>query len=299
MVKKRRAKKLKKADPDTAQTDLLSEEQASPAPIEHAGFAPTEGVAPESSDDAALEPTAAATRDPTDDPAGPVARETRASVSFEMVSEQVVAVPVPPTGEQLGRAKDLVRDGCIAEAIAFYRDVLTQNPTNLKARNNLGVLYDELGNLDLALEQFEAAALIEPDNVELLNNYGSVLGAMGRYDEAGELLRRAQGLDPEGVAVRANIGILNYRRGVYASAEADLGWVCEQDDAHGPAFYYRGEALNRLGRFDEALQALERATVLQPQNPKAFYSLGHLYDRKHMGEEAALMYRKARELSRA
>ena len=58
------------------------------------------------------------------------------------------------------------------------------------------------------------------------------------------------------------------------------------------------EALNRLGRFDEALQALERATVLQPQNAKAFYTLGHLYDRKHMGEEAALMYRRARELSR-
>ena len=75
-------------------------------------------------------------------------------------------------------------------------------------------------------------------------------------------------------------------------AEADLGWVCEQDDAHGSAFYYRGEALNRLGRFDEALQSLERATVLQPQNAKAFYTLGHLYDRKHMGEEAALMYRR-------
>jgi tetratricopeptide (TPR) repeat protein len=299
VVKKRRAKKLKKADPEAEQTDLLSEEQASPAPIEHAAFAPTEDVVSESSDDAAPEPTEDSTRDPTDGPADPVAGEARASVSFEMVSERVVAVSAPPAGEQLGRAKDLVRDGRIAEAIAFYRDVLTQDPANLKARNNLGVLYDELGDLDLALEQFEAAELIEPDNVELLNNYGLVLGAMGRYDEAGELLRRAQRLDPEGVAVRANIGILHYRRGVYASAEADLGWVCEQDDAHGPAFYYRGEALNRLGRFDEALQALERVTVLQPQNPKAFYTLGHLYDRKHMGEEAALMYRKARELSRA
>jgi len=93
-------------------------------------------------------------------------------------------------------------------------------------------------------------------------------------------------------------GVIAFRRGVYAMAEADLGWVCEQDDAHGSAFYYRGEALNRLGRFDEALQALERVTVLQPQSAKAFYTLGHLYDRKHMGEEAARMYRRARELSR-
>lgn len=224
--------------------------------------------------------------------------EARVPVPFEMVPEEGVAVPAAPAGERLGRAKDLVRDGRIDEAIALYSDILVQNPANLKARNNLGVLYDELGRLELALEQFEAAELIEPENVELLNNYGSVVGAMGRYDDAEELLRRAQRLDPEDVSVRASIGILHFRRGVYTMAEEDLSWVCEQNDAHGPAFYYRGEALNRLGRFDEAMQALERATVLQPQKARAFYTLGHLYDRKHMGEEATLMYRRARELSR-
>jgi cytochrome c-type biogenesis protein CcmH/NrfG len=46
------------------------------------------------------------------------------------------------------------------------------------------------------------------------------------------------------------------------------------------------------------MQVLERAIVLQPHNAKAFYTLGHLYDRKHMGQDAAIMYRRARELSR-
>ncbi len=271
-----------RAEDEAAQTDLLSDKQA---PYEDEdGESAQEPVEHDSEEaEAAL---------PTDE------GEARVPVSFEMVPAEGVVVPAPPAGEQLGRAKGLVRDGRIEEAIALYRDILVQNPANLKARNNLGVLYDELGRLELALEQFEAAGLIEPENVEILNNHGSVLGAMGRYDEAGELLRRAQRLAPEDVSVRASMGILHCRRGVYAMAEADLGWVCEQDDAHGSAFYYRGEALNRLGRFDEALQALERATVLQPQNAKAFYTLGHLYDRKHMGEEAALMYRRARELSR-
>ena len=265
-----------------AQTDLLSDKQA-PNEDED-GESAQEPVEHDSEEAEAALPT---------DEGG-----ARVPVSFEMVPAEGVAVPAVPDGEQLGRAKDLVRDGRIEEAIALYRDILVQNPANLKARNNLGVLYDELGRLELALEQFEAAGLIEPESVEILNNYGSVLGAMGRYEEAEELLRRAQRLAPEDVSVRASIGILHFRRAMYAMAEADLGWVCEQDDAHGSALYYRGEALNRLGRFDEALQALERATVLQPQNAKAFYTLGHLYDRKHMGEEAALMYRRARELSR-
>jgi tetratricopeptide (TPR) repeat protein len=263
VVKKRRGKKEEKAVPEGEQTNLLPDPTPEP-----------------------------------EDAVRPAEVEARVPVSFELVSEEGAPVPAPPAGERLGRAKDLVQDGRIAEAITLYRDILAQNSANLKARNNLGVLYDELGDLELALEQFEAAELIEPNNVELMNNYGSVLGAMGRYDEAGELLRRAQRLDPDDVAVRTSLGILHYRRGVYAMAEADLAWVCEQNDAHGPAFYYLGEALNRLGRYDDALQALERATVLQPQNAKAFYTMGHLYDRKHMGEEAALMYRKARELSR-
>ena len=219
-------------------------------------------------------------------------------VSFDMVSEEGRPLPAPPAGEQLGRAKELVRDGRIDEAIALYREILAQNPSNLKARNNLGVLYDELGSLDLALEQFEAAELIEPENVELLNNYGSVLGAMGRYDDAADLLRCAQRLEADNILVRASLGILHFRRGVYAVAEADLAWVCDRDESNGPAFYYRGEALNRLGRYDEAMQVLERAIVLQPHNAKAFYTLGHLYDRKHMGQDAAIMYRRARELSR-
>ena len=279
----------KRAEDEAEQTDLLSGERA---PYEDEGGESGQEPAEDDSDEAEQKPERTEEPVPTDE------GKARAPVSFEIVPAEGLAVPAPPAGEQLGRAKDLVRDGRIEEAIASNRDILIQNPVDLKARNNLGVLYDELGLLELALEQFEAAELIEPENVEILNNYGSVLGEMGRYDEAEELLRRAQRFGPEDVSVRASLGILHFRRGVYVMAEAELSWVCEQNDAHGPAFYYRGEALNRLGRFDEALQSLERATVLQPQNAKAFYTLGHLYDRKLMSEEAALMYRRARELSR-
>jgi Flp pilus assembly protein TadD len=46
------------------------------------------------------------------------------------------------------------------------------------------------------------------------------------------------------------------------------------------------------------MEVLERATVLQPTNAKAFYTLGILYDRKHLPEEASVMFRRARELQR-
>ena len=48
----------------------------------------------------------------------------------------------------------------------------------------------------------------------------------------------------------------------------------------------RGEALNRLGRSDEALDVLLRAVELDPDNARAYQVMGMIYDRKRMPELA-------------
>jgi tetratricopeptide (TPR) repeat protein len=206
------------------------------------------------------------------------------------------AAAVRPAGEPLARAKDLVQRGRVQEAIELYLGILTVNPSNLKAHNNLGVLFDELKRYDAALEHLQAAERLAPENVEVLTNFASTLTSLARYEDAEAALRRAQRIDADDLQVRLAIGILYFRRGLYAQAEVDLRWVCARARDNGLAFYYRGEALNRLSRFDESQQVLERAAELLPEDPRPFYTLGHLYDRKHLGEEAAEMYRRARQL---
>jgi tetratricopeptide (TPR) repeat protein len=208
------------------------------------------------------------------------------------------AARVRPAGEPLARAKELVQQGRVDEAIELYLGILTVNPSNLKAHNNLGVLLDELRQYDAALEHLAAAEQIAPENVEVLTNYACALTSVARYDHAETLLRKALKLDAESLNVRLAIGILYFRRGLYAQAEQELRWVCARSGTDGHAFYYRGEALNRLGRFDEARQAMERAKTLMPNDPRPFYTLGHLYDRQHQPEEAAEMYRQARRLQK-
>ena len=74
--------------------------------------------------------------------------------------------------------------------------------------------------------------------------------------------------------------------------------MCSNQPDNGLAFDYRGEALNRLGRVEEAIETLERALELTPGNGRAYYTLGILFDKKSLPEKAAVMYRKSRELSR-
>ncbi|MCH7491903.1 MAG: tetratricopeptide repeat protein, partial [Gemmatimonadetes bacterium] len=48
---------------------------------------------------------------------------------------------------------------------------------------------------------------------------------------------------------------------------------------------------------DGALQAYQRSVELVPNNAKAFYGLGIIYDRLHRPEDAGQMYRRSRELA--
>lgn len=94
--------------------------------------------------------------------------------------------------------------------------------------------------------------------------------------------------------------MLYLRRGLYEHAAEELHRAIELDPEQGAgAYLYRGEALNQLGRVDDALTMLERAVEVEPRNAKAYYTMGILYDRKHMREQAEAMYRKARELRAA
>lgn len=156
--------------------------------------------------------------------------------------------------------------------------------------------FEEPPNPESALDRLESERLQHPDDVGVLLALAATLGLLGRFDDAARELRRAQKLAPDDVAVRAGVGLLYFRRGLYAQAEAELRWVCEHDPDHGPAHFYRGEALNRLGRVDQALEAVERAAQLQPTNYRVFYTLGILFDRKNLRDQAKQMYRKAREL---
>jgi Flp pilus assembly protein TadD len=196
----------------------------------------------------------------------------------------------------LARARDLVEEGRVHEAIDLYGEIVASNPESMKAHNNLGVLFDELGQHDNAITHFEEALRIEPESVEVLTNHGTSLTSVARYDDAEAVLRHALRLAPDDIGARLAIGVLTFRRGLYPQCELELRWVCERDPENGLAFYYRAEALNRGGRFDDAAALMERAAALMPTDPRPFYTLGHLYDRKSLHTEAAEMYRRAREL---
>ncbi|MDH3205209.1 MAG: tetratricopeptide repeat protein [Gemmatimonadota bacterium] len=296
MSRRRKKKRLKEAE--SLQVELLQDgDEGSSQPVSSQPEVPPQAPPARETSDRWAKAVGQLRPSPKDDRRRAASEKPSALPEDEAkVTARDHAATVRPAGEPLARARELVERGRIHEAIELYLGILTVNPSNLKAHNNLGVLLDELKQYEAALEHFVAAERLAPENVEVLANFASTLTSLARYEEAEALLRRAQRLAPDDVLARLGIGVLYFRRGLYGNAEAELGWVCARDEHNGAAYYYRGEALNRLSRFDEAVDAMERAALLIPGDPRPFYTLGHLYDRGYRPEEAAEMYRRAREL---
>jgi Flp pilus assembly protein TadD len=196
----------------------------------------------------------------------------------------------------LARAFRKFREGRGRETISLYQDIVKPRQTPMMAHISRGVKYEGTGQHALAIDEFLAAAELEPDNVEVLACLAAALGALGRFVEADRAMDRALFLDPLSVQARVGEAILLFRQGLYSAAEEQLKGLCERNPSHGPAHFYRGEALNRLGRVDEALVAMEQTIQLQPRNWRAYHTLGMLFDRKADRERASEMYRLAGEL---
>ena len=62
---------------------------------------------------------------------------------------------------------------------------VAENPRDVKARNNLGVLLEKSGDTQGAIEQYQAALRINPDYAEAHVNLGNALSQIpGRQSEA-------------------------------------------------------------------------------------------------------------------
>ncbi len=207
------------------------------------------------------------------------------------------AHPRDPAEAAFDEAVDTEAAGGTDKAIRLYRTILRQRPDHVRARNNLGRILDSTGEHATAIEHFRAALEVEPGNSAVLANLGAALGNLGRYREAEIRLREAISIDPESTEAALNLGILHFRRGLYMRAEQELARVVARDDGLARGHLFRGKALNRLGRLDEALAALSRAATLDPEDPGTFHLMGILYDKKNLPREAQVMYRRARALA--
>ena len=123
----------------------------------------------------------------------PVMRQTHAPIQTQPAFQSPVLSP-----EQLYRqALELANSGKNSDALRALEDIIFRFPTYAVAHNDLGVLYQQEGDLAQARRHHEEALRLEPGNLNFQKNLADLLNiACGETEEALKLYVKILGTNP-------------------------------------------------------------------------------------------------------
>jgi serine/threonine protein kinase/Flp pilus assembly protein TadD len=174
-----------------------------------------------------------------------------------------------------------------AEALVYLRAALAVRPNSPGAWINVGVALSKLGRPEDAAGAYGRAATLNPDYAAAHRNLGLVLARLERFSEAEAAFRRVLELKPRDALALCDVGFSLLRQGRYQEAVEYLSRGIERHPVdEGIAYDHLGEALEKLGRSEEALTAWRKAIHLQPENHHAYVHLGDALTKLKRPQEA-------------
>jgi tetratricopeptide (TPR) repeat protein len=156
----------------------------------------------------------------------------------------------------------LSRMGRAREAENCYRRALRTRPDFAAAWLNMGSLLREQGRDIYAEAALVRAIELRPDLIGAWLNLAVIERDRKNYPKAEEFMRRAFALDPSRVDTLVTWAQYRCHRKDLAGAWAWLRWAMLQDSCHSEAANTLGILLHTEGRFEEAVEAFERAEEL-------------------------------------
>lgn len=151
-------------------------------------------------------------------------------------------------------------------AVKEYDKVIRLNPRYAVAWNNRGAAKSWQNKMAEALEDYDKAIELNPRYAKAYENRGKALNALGSSEKAAEDLKRAKAINSS-------------NKGADKIIEEVL-------------------ALNKQGNYDEALELLNQAAQLYPDNQFVFVNRGNIYNDHFRDYEAAIVdYNKTIELN--
>jgi tetratricopeptide (TPR) repeat protein len=182
--------------------------------------------------------------------------------------------------------------GRIAEASALYQRVLEKDPGNADALHLSGLIAQQLGQLDAAVELIRMAIAIKP-SAAMYYNLGLALQAAGDFAAAAEAYRKAIALNPAESRAHGNLGAVLQAQGDIHAAIACYrkALALKPDDfrAHGNL----GAALQQAGDTLGAVDSFRRALSIDPDDVSTLNNLGHVLREQEHLDEAIECLRKA------
>jgi tetratricopeptide (TPR) repeat protein len=178
----------------------------------------------------------------------------------------------------------------------LWKDVVKKIPAKSTGYYNLGVIYQDKGFTERAIEQYLVALEKDPADVYAHINLGIIYHSQGHVDKAVRKFRDAIKAGP-GLAK----GYYNLARAYHSIGQFDKAIeqyriaIIRQPD-YAEAYNNMGSAWMAKGKIDDAITYYRAAIKFDPKSSNAHNNLGNAYQSKGMIDQAVAEYRIALKL---
>jgi predicted O-linked N-acetylglucosamine transferase (SPINDLY family) len=219
------------------------------------------------------------------------------------------------------------QQGHTQQADELYRAILQLDPRHAAANHNLGLLAMQAKQTDIALGYFNTALDADPGQGQFWLSYIDALAQTGQEDTARQVLALAeqQGLQGEAVdGLKSRLGMAAgkvkqkaapaaqkaaapdakeiaeledlYKKGRYADAVRLAQSLTQRFPQHWAGWKMLGVVYSQLGGSAEALQPMQKAAELRPNDAEAHNNLGITLGDLGRHAEAVASFRRAVKL---
>ncbi|MDP6933987.1 MAG: tetratricopeptide repeat protein, partial [Myxococcota bacterium] len=191
------------------------------------------------------------------------------------------------------------QEGAFESALAIYRQGLGHAPDDSAlVAGVIGVLR-KLGRLDEAIAEAKAALVTNANNIRAYDNLGLVYLDQGNFDLAWFIYQKAlngiEGADQDAM-LHGNLGRVYLAMGKSPQAQAELEKALELDASLVLALMQLSQAHMDDRNWESTVEFLERARDIEPDNPAIHQNLGIAYRGVKRYDEAKASYQKALDL---
>jgi len=205
------------------------------------------------------------------------------------------AFKLNPREAVLNQAEIALNDDRMEAAEKLLREVLTQDPNDVKALRMLANIALEASRFKPARKMLDRAVELKPDFIPGWNDLANLFMKQDRYDKALDAVQHALDVDPKMVhswVVRGNILTRAQRNEESLEAYREALKISPRSAG---ALSGMGHVLKTIGRQEESIEAFRKCIRNHPAYGEAYWSLANLKTFKFDEEEVQVMEKMVEE----
>ena len=194
---------------------------------------------------------------------------------------------------QINSAIELFSKGEINQALDAVQDLFKEYPNDPLLFNIRGACHASLGQLDVAVTNYEEAISIKPDYAKAHFNLGGSLHELGQLKAAVKSYEKTLEIEPGYAEAHNNLGNVFKELEQNDAAVKSYKKALEFKPDYVEAQYSLGIMFQDMGQFDEAVKSYKAAIKLKPDFVEAINNLGIAFYKLRQPYDAMKCYEKA------